>query len=280
MSSEQGNPLYVTIDGIHPMHMTEETISVMRGEILSELGRIAALPDNSPELLEFNRRLGSRITETRRYFNKFISSPPGFGFRGTGSGWMDHLRMLGKLEGFRKSLTLRPTLDKIEKLVSSGRNVWRERLSSWKILATTPYAVAARPSAELIEREERERRERLAAETARLRERFGAGDEQDALGRYLEEYDAATRDLDELAARVPTPRFVDDPPLTVDDRLEYQVTKVAGGIPMVASTFENMTGATVGLALRLDGVPETQLHYLSMLPTLLTQSGVIEKGMR
>ena len=47
---------------------------------------------------------------------------------------------------------------------------------------------------------------------------------------------------------------------------------------MVASTFENMTSATLGIALRLDGLPEEQLVYLSMLPALLAQAGVIKDG--
>ena len=39
-----------------------------------------------------------------------------------------------------------------------------------------------------------------------------------------------------------------------------------------------MTGATTGLALRLDGVPREELRYLSLLPELLTPVGVIENG--
>ena len=39
-----------------------------------------------------------------------------------------------------------------------------------------------------------------------------------------------------------------------------------------------MTSATTGVALRLDGVPQERLVYLSMLPALLTQVGVIKDG--
>src|SRR6185503_7742372 len=42
--------------------------------------------------------------------------------------------------------------------------------------------------------------------------------------------------------------------------------------------FENMTSATEGLALRLDGVPQDKLVYLSALPALLTQVGVVRDG--
>jgi Zn-dependent M16 (insulinase) family peptidase len=47
---------------------------------------------------------------------------------------------------------------------------------------------------------------------------------------------------------------------------------------LVASTFDNMTSATTGLALRLDGVPDDELVYLSILPALMTRVGVIKDG--
>src|ERR1044071_2206057 len=39
-----------------------------------------------------------------------------------------------------------------------------------------------------------------------------------------------------------------------------------------------MTSATTGLALRLDGVPQDRLFYLSTMPQLLTQVGVVKDG--
>src|SRR2546421_5743003 len=72
--------------------------------------------------------------------------------------------------------------------------------------------------------------------------------------------------------------FLEPPPLTLDDQLDYKVTTLPGGVKMVASNFENMTSATTGIALRLDGVPQEELVYLSAMPTLLTQVGVIKDG--
>ena len=79
-------------------------------------------------------------------------------------------------------------------------------------------------------------------------------------------------------SKQPSLRFVENPPLTLDDQLDFKVSTFPSGVPMVASTFENMTSATAGIALRLDGLPEDQLVYLSMLPALLTQAGVIKDG--
>src|SRR4029078_12272702 len=70
----------------------------------------------------------------------------------------------------------------------------------------------------------------------------------------------------------------DSPPLTLDDRLDFKTAQLETGIPLVASTFENMTSATTGIALRLDGISSEQLIYVSMFPQLLTAVGVIDNG--
>src|SRR5262249_13052385 len=49
-------------------------------------------------------------------------------------------------------------------------------------------------------------------------------------------------------------------------------------VTLVASTFDSMASATTGIALKLDGVPEDKLVYLSVLPALLTRVGVIKDG--
>ena len=80
------------------------------------------------------------------------------------------------------------------------------------------------------------------------------------------------------ATRVPPTPFVKAPPMTLDDELQFESVRLAHGVPLVASRFDSMTGATTGLALRLDGVPADELRYLSLLPVLLTQAGVIDNG--
>jgi Zn-dependent M16 (insulinase) family peptidase len=70
---------------------------------------------------------------------------------------------------------------------------------------------------------------------------------------------------------------MENPPLTLDDQLDFKETTI-GNVKHVASYFDNMTGATTGLALKLDVVPQDELVYLSMLPQLLRQVGVIKEG--
>jgi Zn-dependent M16 (insulinase) family peptidase len=63
--------------------------------------------------------------------------------------------------------------------------------------------------------------------------------------------------------------------MSIDEDLKYTSTKLASGVPIVSSTFENMSSATLGLALRVDSASREHLRYLSLLPGLLTRVGVI-----
>jgi Zn-dependent M16 (insulinase) family peptidase len=278
ISDELGQPVYIGLNDVAPANMTEEKIALVRTKVLDELQRVASWKDNSPELTEFNARLKNRVIQERRSLSKFVNSPPGFGFRGTSAAWISHIYRLTKSRDFRKSLTMKPELDFVEKLLAGNQNFWREYLAKWKLTSVTPYAAAARPSPELIKQEENDRQARVQAEVARLKTKYGAADEQEAIRRYKAEYDAETAALEKLAKQTNGARFIESPPLSLDDQLDYKVQTLAGGVPMVASTFDNMTSATTGLALRLDGVSQDELVYLSILPALLTRVGVIKAG--
>jgi Zn-dependent M16 (insulinase) family peptidase len=273
-----GNPVYVGLTDVTPDQMTTDKINDIRRRITDEIGRVAALPDNSAELAEFNERLRSRVIQQRRALAKFVNSPPGFGFRQTDAGWMTHLQTLNRAPGFRKSVTLKPQLQAIERLLAAKGNVWRDLVARWKLADAVPYAVAAVPSPAVIATNEREARERAAAELERVKERYKTKDAQEALRRFRTDYEATTAELDRLEQQSSSMRFLDRPPLTLDDQLDFRVERFARNVPAVISTFENMTSATTGLALSLDAAREEQLVYLSMLPALLTQTGVVKDG--
>jgi Zn-dependent M16 (insulinase) family peptidase len=276
-SRDQGHPVYVHLSDVVPSRATPERLAEARARILEELRTIAGWPDGSPELQAFNERLRGRILELRREMTNFASSPPGFGQRHASNRWATHLHRLASLPGFRKSVTLEPQLDEIESLLAGDRNLWREALSRWALLDRTPYVIMSRPSPELVEREDRERRERLQAELERLTTRFGVADPQEAIRRYAAEYDAETERLEALAA-ANEGRFLDDPPLSLDEPLDFRVERVGGDVPVVWSRFEGLPAATAGLALRMDAVPDEELLYLALLPALLTEVGVIRDG--
>lgn len=277
VSDDQGNPFYVGLSDVQPANITPEKMAMMRQKIIGEIARIAALPDGSPELAEFNGRIRSRIIEEIRDNDKFVNSPPRFGFRNTGSEWMSHLDRLEKSKEFRKSVTMKPELDAVERMLSGKSNIWRDLVAKWQLTSVLPYGAGAKASPELMKREESERTARINSEVERLEGVYHVTDAQGAIRDYKRAYDSTTVALESLNSR-DTTHFVNAPPMTLDDQLEYTATKLPNGIPMVASTFDNMTSATVGLALRLDGVQERQLVYLSALPELLQSVGVIENG--
>lgn len=273
-----GHPFYVGLSDVAPANMTEQKITETREKILAEFSRIAAFPDGSPELAEFNTRLRNRVTENRRSLSKFVNSPPGFGFRNTGSGWMDQLERINKTPGFRKSVTMKADMAFVDQQLTGTHNVWRDYVAKWKLTDVKPYALAAKPNPQLLKQDEQERLARSAAEVARLKAKYNVTDDQEAIRRYQAEYDATSTELEKLAKADARSRFIDSPPMTLDDQLDYKVTALANGVPLVASTFDNMTSATTGIALKLGNVPDDELFYLSMLPALLTRVGVIKDG--
>ncbi|HEV7894066.1 MAG TPA: hypothetical protein VGP08_25850 [Pyrinomonadaceae bacterium] len=273
-----GNPVYVGLSDVVPSNMTDEKIGVIRQKVLDEMKRVASFADGSAELKEFNERVKSRVIQTRRGLSKFVNSPPGFGFRNTDSGWMTHLLDLNRTPGFRKSVTLKPELAAVDELLASDKNAWRDLVARWHLADSVPYAVAAKPSPQVIARGEAESAERARAQLAEVEKKYGATDEQEALKRFKVDYDATSAELERLSQQSANMKFLERPPLTLDDQLDYKVTNLQGGVPLVASNFENMTSATAGIALRLEGVPQDRLVYLSALPQLLTQVGVVKDG--
>lgn len=278
IDTDQGHPIMVMFQDVPRAHMNDQDLGTLRAKVMDEFAKIAAYQDGSPELEQFHQRLKGRILEQRRALSKFVNSPPGFGLRNTFGAWVQHVYELNKEPGFRKSLTEKPELAEIEKLIAGGKNIWRGYMAQWKITNVTPAVEAARPDPKLTEQEAREREERAAAEVARLKEKYGAATDQQAMERYRADYDAATAVIETAAKAVSPSRFIDKPPMTLDDQLDYQLTRLPGSVPLVTSTFDSLTSGTTGVALRLDALPEDRLVYLSLLPALLTRVGVIENG--
>ncbi len=274
---DQGHPVSFIIDNVAVANLTNEKIAEIRSKVMAELARVAAFEDGSAELRELNERVLSRITETERQLANLVNTPPAWGARSTFSTWMDQLLLLERTSDFKKSVTLGPQIAAVRKQVASGKNIWRDALAKWELTGVTPYAAAARPSPALLEREEAERVARAEAETERLVGHYSVHDAQEALKRYQQEQDAAAAQIEEEAKTITPPELVKNPPMTLDEELQFRQAKVAG-IPIVASTVDNMSSATLAVALRADSVQGPQLRYLSLLPGLLTRVGVIENG--
>lgn len=273
-----GHPIYIVFTDVAPSNFNDARMGGIRSIVVDELQRVAAFKDGSPELEEFNTRIANRLKEFERDLAKFVNSPPGFGFRGSGSNWMDMLLGLERTPAFKKSLTLNPQVAFVRDLLESDKNFWRDYLAKWNVSRVVPYAVAARPSPSLIEREEAERVARANAEAARLMKEYNVADAQEAIRRYRAAYDAESARIEEDAKDIKPPAFVSSPPMTIDDHLQYAAKTLEGSVPFVVSRFDAMTSGLTGVAFRLRDIPRERLRYLSLLPALLSRVGVIENG--
>ena len=273
-----GNPVSIGLNDVAAVNLTEEKTALVREKIMEEFARIAAFPDNSVELKEFNERFRNALVDYRRFLSKFVNTPPGFGFRSgsNGYGWLWQTTYLNETNDFRKSVTLKPEVAEVEKMLAGGKNFWREYLAKWKFLDTKPYGVVARANPKLIEQAQSEAKRRADAEVENLKKKYTVADAQEAIRRYKEEYDKTSAELAKLE-QASTAKFIENPPLTLDDQLDFKENSI-GNVKLVSSYFDSMTGATSGLALRLDVVPENELVYVSSLPVLLRQTGVVKDG--
>ena len=276
-TNDQGQPIYLGVSGVKPDKLDDKTIAEVRTLVLGELERIAKLPDGDPQLVAFDQRVQSRVIDLQRRFNKFLDSPPGFGFRGTGAGWMDHLHSLSRSGGFKKSLTMRPALTDVQKILAGKGNPWRDRLRAWGLL-DTPYGIAAKPSPARRKQLDAERKQRIDDELARLQKTYATKDAAATLARYEQDYDAETKKLEDSAKAAELPSLVDSLPMTLDDGLQYKLGEI-GNVKTFVATFDSMASARVQLAFRLDGgVAPDDLMYLAALPSLLSDAGVVIDG--
>jgi len=273
-----GSPIFVSLSDVPATNLNADKAALIRQKIMEEFARVAAFKDGSAELKEFNDRFRNSLTAYRRTLSKFVNTPPGFGFRsdGNGYGWLWQTRYLNEENEFRKSVTLKPQMAQAENLLASGRNFWRDYLPKWKLTETKPYVAVGHANPKLIEKEQAERTARADAETNELKKKYKLADGQEAIRSYKAEYDATTVELEKLSTASDA-KFIENPPLTLDDQIDYKETTV-GKVKLGAATFDNMTGATTGMVLRLDSIPEKDLVYLSSLPELLRGVGVIKEG--
>ncbi|HVQ38580.1 MAG TPA: hypothetical protein VMS31_13675, partial [Pyrinomonadaceae bacterium] len=273
-----GAPIWVGLSDIPATNLNADKAALIRQKIIEEFVRVAAFKDGSPELKEFNDRFRNSLVAYRRNLSKFVNTPPGFGFRsgGNGYGWLWQTRYLNQESGFRKSVTLKPQIADVESLLASGKNFWRDYLPKWKLTETKPYVAVGRANPKLIQKEQAERTARADAQTNELKKKYSIDDGQEAIRRYKAEYDATTVELEKLSTDSDA-KFIENPPLTLDDQIDYRELTV-GSVKLGAATFDNMTGATSGIALGLGAIPENDLVYLSSLPDLLRGVGVIKDG--
>ena len=275
--NNQGHPVSIDIEGVPTEDLSTEKAQLVRKSITAEFKKIASYKDHSPELLAFNKRYENSLASSIKAYNKFVNSPPEFGYRNTGDSWFDQLTLLKQEKGFTKSITFKPQIKEIERQLAGGTNIWRAAMLKWHLVTATPYVLVSKTNPALIARADSERKVRAEAEIGRLKKLYGLNGDQETIARYKAQYDSNTLVLEKLE-QPHNIKFIDNPPLTLDDALDFRQSKIGASVPLVASVFNNMTSATTGIALNLRGVPQDKLVYLAMLPQLLTESGIIKDG--
>ncbi len=217
------------------------------------------------------------MIERKRDLRVFLNQPPRFGYRGTGSDWFYRLQRAAAEGGFKRSLLLDGEFKFVDSLLSLNKNFWGDYLAKWQ-LNVTPYASAALSDTALLAQNEAARKHRADLYTETLEKQYQVSSASEAVKLFKKDYDKQTAEIDEAARKIPMPSFIDNPPLTLDAQIKYRTEKVAGVVPATVSTFENLSGGTVGFAFKAGVVPESLLFCLPALPDLLTSVGVIKDG--
>jgi len=279
-SDEPGHPLMIGLAGLNPEGLTEERLAAIRALIVERIAAVQAWRDGDPALLAFDRDAASRLAARAKELRQALDQPPQFGFRrGQADYWEGLIGLVERLPGERRSLVLAEPRAALAAELATGANGWRAAIERWGLLAELPRGLAVRPEPALLQAAAKAKQARLAAATAALAAE-AAGELQRALARRR---DAAARESAALAAAAaadPIPEFLREPPLGLDEELVYEERSLQGGVPLVVSRFESLGTATLGLAFRLDVLPESRLHLLPLLPDLLTQAGLTLAGER
>jgi hypothetical protein len=279
VSDDIGHPVSVFLTNIDPSHVTEAEMSSLAKMVQDEIAAIAAYPAGSAQLKEFNDRAASRLREMAKDVEAYLNSPPGFGLRGgNGGGWYSLMRVLEEEPGFKKSLLQKEDRAAAAAALEKNENIWTALVAKWNLTAVKPYLVGCTPDPQMLVKTADEKKARLDAFAQSLVKKYNAPDVPSAIAKYKEEFDKQTAVIDSIAALVPVPKFLDNPPLSFDPTLDYRIDTIAGVVPMVASTFNSMTASTMTLSLDLHGIPEAQLLYVPLLPDLITEIGVVKDG--
>ncbi|MFH2048184.1 MAG: hypothetical protein ABIJ12_01965 [bacterium] len=265
------------IGGVASDKINPEMLEIVRGIIIDELKAVANYSADSDDLKKFNEKVKTSISESKRYYEDNLNSPPMFGARsGPAGSWIQLMQVLEKTEGFHKNLTLDGIIEFAESELEKDGNIWTGYIDRWKLLSTPPYLIGSTPDTTILQKKESEKEQRLVKYVEDFKSKYNQSEAQLAIAKYKEEFDNNTAELKALASNDKLPGFIDNPPLTLDDQLKYETIQVTDKISMVASTFENMSSSTFGISFDMNVIPESLLVYLPMIPDFITSIGVVK----
>jgi Zn-dependent M16 (insulinase) family peptidase len=252
----------------------EERVRAVERAVREELDRLAAREPGDEALEAFNRRVETSLRELERNLKRRLGSPPLFGRRGGGGGfWLEHMRLVDRGGGARRSLVLADAIADVRARLQREPNPWGQLIDDLR-LRDAPVIGVSFPSGDEIKRRTIAREERLATALQRLQLRHGTRDPAEALLRLEAEASAVAKRLEARDAALKRPPLVDDLPRTLDDELTWEEDTVRG-VPALSARFAAMSAVEVSLSFRLDGLARDELVLLPILPQLVVSTGLL-----
>ena len=277
VSEEPGQLVWLGLGSVPPARVTEAGLVDLRRRVQARLSEIAGWPAGNPELEALKFRALAELASRRRAGRSLLDHPPGFGQRGTGSFWPDHLRGLRATGEFRLRLDEEPALASIEKELQRAGNPFTRLLDKLQLTARAPHVVGTRSSPALLEEKDKSREARLEAFADSLEKAYATADRQEALRRFQADYDQVTATLEAQRAGLPTPALPEHLPLDNDPEIVCDTLRLSNDIPLCHGVFEGMQGARFSLAADLVAIGADN-PWVAALPALLTQAGVDGPG--
>lgn len=265
----------LVVGGLDASWITEERLAELRDDALALLAEAAAWQEGDEALAEWKSRSESTLLAWRRWGRGLLDSPPGFGERGTGSFWREHLQSLcdegapGRLRVDRADVTEAA----LAKLREPG-NPFAGPIRRLGLLAT-PHALGTRSDPALLERKEAGRVARLEALADSLQRAWNLPREA-ALERYAAEDERTAAELAAVSAATPLPEPRLDPPLGVDPDLATLEETLPRETPVLVGVFDSMAGLRLDLAFDLSLVPAADQRWLGIWPGWLSQAGIAD----
>lgn len=307
VSGEPGRALCVCLGGV-ASSIDEADVAAVAERARAEFARVAAMQEGDPDLSSLKSRAASVVAQQLRESRDFLQKPPRLGVRGVHDQWLDHLNdcaRCSQADPPPASGAAAPSSPRtvrisycaeaaqLTEILEAPGNPWAERIRAWGIADRLPVAVATRADPAFAAQLEKEREERLEQFALGLEERFvgpaaAVADTADAsakaerrraaLEAFSEEYESATRELEDAAAAASAdpPPLADDPPLTNDPQLhaDSETLALPGGGSLLLGRFPGMTGGHVGVALSLGGLPRRLWIALPGLSAAIRNSGI------
>ncbi|MCK5127220.1 MAG: insulinase family protein [candidate division Zixibacteria bacterium] len=274
-----GHVVAIGISNVNADLINKSKIASLRKLIQEEIASVMSLKAGSEELDDFNARALSHLKQSIKSTENYLNSPPGFGLRGGGGGgWYGLMKELEEVPGFKKSMVMKEMFNDILSELEKDENIWSGLLAKCNLAGKSPYGVGCKADPSMLVKAIEAKNNRLTNFADALKTKYAVATSEEAIAKYKEEYDANTKIINDETAKIPMPKFLDNPPMSFDAQLDYKIINLGGSVPLVASTFKSMTSATLGAAFNLRSLPEDKLIYVPLLSDLITQVGVVKDG--